>query len=146
MTEFVFLEKYGYMSINRSVEAQSIYNLMVGTSVVSSLTFFILFIAIIYSMSDVISAHVKVLDVSEQHRDVQIAMNRSRKKELRRNILFTIIFFSIYVVTDVIYVAFAGEMGYMFTVNLVSAIIFICLVFKSYNDIYTAVENTYILE
>jgi hypothetical protein len=146
VTEFLFLDKYGYASINRSVEAQNFYFVMIGTSVVSTIAFFALFVAVVFSMSGIISEHVGVINVSDQHRDAQISMNNARKRELQRNNLFMMIFFSLYVISDVVYAATAGDMGWMFTVNLVCAIIFICLVFKSYNDIYISVENSYLLE
>ena len=74
------------------------------------------------------------------------AMNRAKKKELGRNIIFAEIAFAVYAVTDVIYAVAAGDMGYMFSVNLVAAIIFVCLVLKAYGDIRSSVESSYMLE
>lgn len=146
VAEFIFLDKYGYAAINRSVEAQNFYFVMIGTSVVSAIAFFELFVAVVFSLNGIISEHVRVINVSDQHRDAQISMNNARKRELQRNNLFMTVFFSLYVISDVVYTAIAGENGWMFTVNLVCAIIFVCLVFKSYNDIYDSVENSYLLE
>ena len=144
--EFVFLDKYGYAAINRSIEAQDFYYIMVVTSVVSTIAFLALFVSVVFSMNVMISDHVREMSISDQHKEAQQAMNRAKKKELGRNIIFAEIAFAVYAVTDVIYAVAAGDMGYMFSVNLVAAIIFVCLVLKAYGDIRSSVESSYMLE
>ena len=77
---------------------------------------------------------------------MQKKMSDSIRAELRRYLVYCGIATVIYAATDIAYALFAKDLGYMFFVNVIGAIIFTVAYTKAYIEISEAVKSKYILE
>lgn len=144
--ELGFFDKYYYGAIYRSEEAMTAFVIMAVVSCISAVLFACLSLLVIKALGAVIDAHTGVVGVSSEENETQKKMSEDIKAELRRYLVYCTVSTLIYALTDIAYVIFAKDFGFMFIINVIGAVILAFTYVKAYLEISEAVKSKYILE
>ena len=145
--EFLFFDEFYYGSIFRDAEALNSFIFMVIASIINVAVFFAVCLCILKALTEIIDQHTGYLAYSNsENAGMQNKIAETNKRELKREIVYCLIATALYAIGDICYILLAKNYGFMYLINTVCAIIFICVYIKAYNEIIGSVKSKYILE
>ncbi len=144
--EFFFFKEFYYGAIDRSMEARNAYVGMATVSCAATVVFAIVFSLVLGAVKKVINEHTGVIAISEMQNPTQSKMTEAIKKELNKYVMICYAMLAVYCITDICYILLSKDFTFMFLINALGAVAFICSVFKLYFEVSEAVNSRYILE
>ncbi len=142
--EFKFFNDFYYSAVYRSQEALNAYRIMVIASIASVVAFAAVFVFVILALKKVIDEHCGHISISGESA-MGAQLDKSIKQELNKNVVLCAVALAVYVITNICYVIFAKDYGFMFIIDVVGAVAFIGAFLKAYFDVSAAVRSKYIL-
>lgn len=145
-SETYFFAEYSYSSIIRNDKALIAFYIMVGAVALKGIAFVFSMLGVYKTLSDVIAQHTGYVLGRENVTEATERQMQELHKELRSPLKLMLAGSVLYAVSDVAYELLIDRFGFMGLVNIVFALVFICLTVKAQSEIMLAVNTKYMLE
>ncbi len=143
--ERYFFANYSYYAIIRSLEAEIVYFVWIGLSVLKNVAFVFAILSLVRCLARTIRLHTGFVEGRTEISEREEKMVADLQRELKNGVILATVFAGVYGVADVCYVILARWVEFMGLIQVVTAVICLILFARALWAIRNAVDTKYML-